>query len=113
MGAILGQSSNGEKEDEKIIAYASKSLNETEKKYSTTEKEAYAVVWAVRYFRHYLGGRKKFILYTDHSALRFILNNDKPSAKVCRWGAALLGYNFEVRYIKGKLNPADSLTRLV
>jgi hypothetical protein len=114
LGAILSQSPTGDQEGEQVIAYASKALKENEiKKFSTTHIEAYAVIWAVRYFRHYLAGKKKFILYTDHSALKFILNNEMPSAKVNRWAAALMGYNYEVRYRKGTENPADFLSRTI
>lgn len=114
IGAILSQSPDGSNKQETVIAYASKALKDSERNLSTTEIEAYAIIWAVKYFRHYLAGKnRKFILYTDHSALAFILNNEKPTPKVSRWAAALMEHNYEVRYKPGKNNPADALSRLI
>ncbi|CEJ05211.1 hypothetical protein RMCBS344292_19157 [Rhizopus microsporus] len=114
IGAILSQSPDDSNKQETVIAYASKALKDSERNLSTTEIEAYAIIWAVKYFRHYLVGKnRKFILYTDHSALAFILNNEKPTPKVSRWAAALMEHNYEVRYKPGKNNPADALSRLI
>lgn len=114
IGAILSQSPDGSNKQETVIAYASKALKDSERNLSTTEIEAYAIIWAVKYFRHYLAGKnRKFILYTDHSALAFILNNEKPTPKISRWAAALMEHNYEVRYKPGKNNPADALSRLI
>ena len=66
VGAVLSQLDN--LGNEKVIAYASKALSPREQKYSTTEKEAFAVVFGTAHFRVYLLGRH-FKLITDHSAL--------------------------------------------
>ena len=62
-GAVLGQMRNG---SEVVVAYASKAIGATQINWSTIEKEAFAIVWAVKYFRHYLYGRS-FTIYTDHN----------------------------------------------
>ena len=112
LGAILSQSPDGSSEGETVIAYASRTLRGAETRYSATHLEAFALVWSVNYFREYLSGRK-WIANIDHSALTFIFKNPNPSPKINRWAAALMGYDFELRYCKGETNPADSLSRLI
>ena len=76
LGAVLGQ-----KIDKKMhgIYYASKTMNETQLNYTTTEKELLAIVFALDKLRPYLLGFK-VIIHTDHAALRYLLNkaNAKP-----------------------------------
>ena len=67
VGAVLSQLNDSG--NEKVIAYASKALSPRQQKYSTTEKEALAVVFGTGHFRVYLLGRH-FKLITDHNALR-------------------------------------------
>jgi len=66
LGAVLTQIIEG---DEKVIAFASRALADPEKKYSFTEQECLAVVWAIQKFRPYLEGYR-FMVITDHSSLR-------------------------------------------
>jgi hypothetical protein len=88
----------------------SKLLDETQRKWHTGEKEAYAMVWALRDLKHELGSCH-FELRTDHKNLLFI--NTYPSPKVCRWKIEMGEFDFSLRYIKGKENVvADSLSRL-
>ena len=80
-GATLSQiDSNGK---EYPIAYASKSLRPGEVNYRATELECAAIVWAVEYFHKYLG-TSKFILITDHIALKW-LQTAEPKRKIGRW----------------------------
>jgi hypothetical protein len=88
VGAMLGQSKYRK---HYTISYASKTLNEPQLNYATTEKELLAVVFAIEKFRSYLVGTK-VIVYTDHATLKYLLT--KKDAKPCliRW--ILLLQNF-------------------
>ena len=69
MGAVLGQRDDGKPY---VIYYASKTLNEAQRNYTTTEKELLAVVFALDKFRAYLVG-SSIVVFTDHSALKYLL----------------------------------------
>ena len=82
LGAVLIQEQHGVK---RIISYASKSLSDVEKRYSQTEKEALAIVWACERFHVYLYGIE-FELYTDHKPLETIYSSrPRPCARIERW----------------------------
>jgi len=109
LGAVLSQGIIGQ---DRPIAFASRTLNETETKYSTIEKELLAIVWAVKYFRPYLYGTK-FTIVTDHKPLIWLFSLKDPSSKLTRWRLKLEEYNFELIHKKGKLNAnADALSRI-
>lgn len=96
----------------RIISFASKSLTDCEKRFSQTEKEALALVWAVERFKLYLLGIQ-FELETDHKPLEIIFGkNSKPCARIERWVLRLQAFNYKVVYRRGKANLADSLSRL-
>ena len=81
LGAVLEQ-----KQDDrsvKPIAFASRTLQTHERNYGVTEMEALGVVWAVQQFRHYLYGHR-CTDFTDHEALRSLLNTPHPSDKLPR-----------------------------
>lgn len=109
-GAVLSQIRNG---TERPIAYASRQLNAAEKNYSTTEKELLAVVWATRQFRCYLLGRK-FTLFTDHAALKWLLSLKDPSSRLTRWALRLVEFEYNVEHKPGRKHTnADALSRAI
>ena len=67
-----------------VIAYASKTLTGAQLNYATIEKELLAVVFAVDKFRSYLVGTK-LIVYTDHAALKYLLNKKDGKPRLIRW----------------------------
>ena len=109
LGAVLTQLQDDER---RAISYASRNLTEVERRYSQTEKEALAIVWARERFNIYVYGRK-FELETDHKPLECIFGRlSKPSARVERWVLRLQGYDYKVVYRPCKANIADALSRL-
>lgn len=109
IGGVLSQGPIG---SDKPIAFASRTLNKSEEKYSTIEKELLAVVWACKYFRPYLYGRK-FILYTDHKPLTYGLNLKDTNNRLVHWRLSLSEFDYEIKYRPGKQNTvADSLSRV-
>ena len=93
------------------IAYASRTLQPNEKKYGVTELEGLGVVWAVKHFRPYLYGHH-CDLYTDHEALKSLLNTPQPSGKLARWGMAIQELDIQIHHRSGKHNNnADALSR--
>ena len=110
LGAVLAQ----KQEDGSIhpIAYASRGLQKHERNYSVCELEALAVVWATKHFHVYLYGHHCTV-FTDHCALKSLLNTPHPSGKLARWGLALQELDLDIQYRSGKLNTnADVLSRL-
>ena len=105
IGAILSQ-------DGHPCCYISRTLNPPERNYSTTEKELLAIVWAIKRLRQYLLGRK-FLIRTDHQALKWLQNCKDPSSRLMRWRLRLEEYVYEIEYTKGKDNTAaDALSRV-
>ncbi|GKF16529.1 reverse transcriptase domain-containing protein, partial [Tanacetum coccineum] len=94
------------------IHYASKTMTEVESNYATTEKEMLAVVYAFEKFRSYLIMNKS-IVYTDHSALKYLFAKKDARARLLRWVLLLQEFNFKVIDTKGAKNyAADHLSRL-
>ena len=109
LGAVLSQ---GNLPNDRPVQYASRTLSETEQKYSTIEKELLAIIYAVKTFRPYIYGRK-FLIYTDHRPLVWLWKLKEPNSKLLRWKLRLEEYDFEVIYKKGKYNlNADTLSRI-
>ena len=111
LSAILSQKSPGQ-EDRRVVAYVSRSLSDVERRYSQTEKEALAIVWAIERLHLYLCGAH-FTLHTDCKPVELIFGNasSKPPARIERWNLRLQGYDFSIAHTKGILNPSDFLSR--
>lgn len=93
------------------IVYASHTLHPHKCNYGSTELEALAVVWAVKHFCHYLYGHRCQV-YTDHQALRSLLNTPHPSGKLARWGLILQEVDLTIHYRPGHVNQnADAGSR--
>ncbi|PWA89749.1 hypothetical protein CTI12_AA107640 [Artemisia annua] len=109
IGAVLGQRKN---KHFQLIHYASKTMNGAQSHYTTTEKEMLAVIYAFEKFRPYLL-LKKCIVYTDHSALKYLMNKQDAKPRLMRWVLLLQEFNVEIRDKKGAENlAADHLSRL-
>lgn len=79
--------------------------------YSTTEREALAVVWAVEKFRGYLEGAKIFIA-TDHQPLKWLFTLKTPTGRLARCALRLQPFDLQIDYTPGKRNVvADMLLR--
>ncbi|GJU38145.1 putative reverse transcriptase domain-containing protein [Tanacetum coccineum] len=103
-GAVLMQR-------EKVIAYASRQLKVHEENYTTHDLELGAVVFALRLWRHYLYGTK-YVVFTDHKSLQYILNQKELNLRQRRWIEFLSDYDCEIQYHPGKANVvADALSR--
>ena len=111
LAAILSQKGQ-ETGTSHIVTYASRSLTETEQRYSQTEREALGIVWACEHLHLYIYG-KPLTVYTDHKPLVSIFGNPScnPSPRIERWALRLQPYQLTVRYQKGDGNPADYLSR--
>ena len=108
IGAYLCQIVDGE---ELPIEFISKTLTKTEKNWSTIEKEAYAIFYALRKWEQHLRDTH-FTLFTDHKNLTY-MSKEPVSAKIMRWKLAVQDYNCDVVYIPGEENVmADCLSRL-
>lgn len=94
------------------VAYASRRLLPREASYSTVEREALALVWAIKKFHIYLYG-KQFILQSDHQPLAYIHSARHLNSRVLRWSLTMMEYDFIVEYVKGSENVgADYLSRI-
>jgi len=108
IGAILHQIQNG---TERVIAYASRSLDRRELNYCVTRKELLAIVYSVKYFRQYLLGRS-FKIRTDHAALKWLRRTPDPVGQQARWLEILEEYDFQIEHRSGvKHQNADALSR--
>nr|GFA01282.1 hypothetical protein [Tanacetum cinerariifolium] len=109
VGAVLGQ--RVEKHF-RPIHYSSKTMNQAETNYTTTEKEMLAVVYTFEQFRSYLIMNKS-IVYTDHSALKYLFTKKDAKARLLRWILLLQEFDFKVIDTKRTENyAADHLSRL-
>ncbi|XP_011859929.1 PREDICTED: uncharacterized protein K02A2.6-like [Vollenhovia emeryi] len=115
VGAVLSQQYL--EGNERVIQYASQSLSQTQRKYAQVDKEAYAIIFAIKKFHQYLYG-SKFTLYTDHRPLTQIFAPEKglPAHSAMRmqhYAIFLQGFKYDIKYkdMKSHAN-ADALSRL-
>ncbi len=112
MGAVLEQEQEeGGRVVKWVIAYACKMLNESQRRYCTTNKELLAVVTAIELFKYYLTGRH-FPVVTDHASLTWLRNFKEPEGVVARWVTRLQPFDFKIVHRPGKHHShADGLSR--
>ena len=109
VGAVLFQ--QGDKGERYPLAYHSKTLDSTEKKWSATEKELFGIVSASRKWAPYCSN--SVIFHTDHQPLKYIRKQKDPRGKLARWLIELENYDYRVEYVPGKDNvEADYLSRI-
>ena len=115
LGAVLSHIS--EDGEDKPIAFASRTLSQSEQNYSMIEKEALAIIFGVKTFHQYLFGRR-FTLLTDHKPLTYILGPKRgipalAASRLQRWSIQLAAYTYDIEYRASKYHGnADALSRL-
>ena len=110
VGAVLAQMDE-EGSNEHVIQYLSQQLNETQARWSASERECYAIVFALNRLRPYLLGTR-FTLYTDHKPLSSLFVSSMKNARIQRWSAILSEYDMDIKHRPGSVMKADFLSRL-
>ncbi|GFV53937.1 retrovirus-related Pol polyprotein from transposon 412 [Trichonephila clavipes] len=104
IGAVLQQ-------NQKPIAFASRTLNKAERNYTVTERECLALIWALNKFKTYFGPLPMKVI-TDHAALTKLTNGKNLSSRMIRWALKLSEFNIEWEHRPGVQNVvADLLSR--
>jgi hypothetical protein len=96
LGGVLMQ-------DGRVIAYISRKLRRHEEDYATHDLDLLEISYALKFWRHYLGG-KNFELKTDHCGLEHIFTQSDLNAWQQHWSKFLSEYDFKITYIKGTMN---------
>lgn len=110
IGVVLSQMSGN---DEHPILFLSKKFTSAEQKYSTTERECAAIIFAVQKLKCYLDGHHKFVIQTDHNPLVWLEKNTGTNPRLLRWALILQSFNYEIVHRTGKQHQnADSLSRI-
>ncbi|XP_060671032.1 uncharacterized protein LOC132800775 [Ziziphus jujuba] len=106
VGGILSQKGHP-------IAFFSKKLNEAKQKYSNYDKEFYAMVQALQYWRHYLIS-KEFVLFSDHEAPKYINSQKTMNYWHGKWISFLQEYSFLIKHkFSAENKVADPLSKVV
>ena len=96
----------------KAIYYASKTFNEAQENYSTTEKEMLAIVFACEKFMPYILG-SHVIIHTDHATIKYLMEKKEAKPRLIRWVLLLQEFNLEIKDKRGYDNViADHLSRV-
>lgn len=108
-GACLMQKQEG---CHRVVAYNSMSFSNTQRRYSTIDRELAAMRWGIKSFRSFLYG-VPFLLFTDHRPLTYLRNMSNENARISRTLRELEEFDFEIRYCRGVDNvAADYLSRI-
>lgn len=106
-GALLQETDNSPH----AIGYFSKTLSDSQRKWSATHIELFAIISSLRFFKHIIYGNR-IIIRSDHKPLTYLLNHNKIHDNLARWVIELQNYDCVIQYIKGKSNlVADCLSR--
>jgi hypothetical protein len=104
IGVVLSQ-------EDRRIAYFSEKLNEAKVKYSTYDKEFYAIIHALKKWRHYLIP-KEFVLYNNNHALQFVTQQEKLNQRHVKWVEYMQNFTFVIKHVFGTTNKVvDALSR--
>jgi hypothetical protein len=94
------------------LAFASRKISTSEMNFTTIEREGLAMVYALNKFRHYLLGGD-FKMFTDHFALKYLVNKPVLGGRICIWLLLFQEYGFEIVVKLGRMNKEpDHLSRL-
>ena len=94
-----------------VLEYFSKTLTPAERNYTTSEREALAVVASLNRLHHYVFGRHVDV-FTDHAALRFLRSTANLAGRLMRWAIALQEYDLTIHHRRGvSMTMVDALTR--
>ena len=109
LGAVLCQLDDNVKC--RPVAFYSRKLKASEKKYAIGEKELMAIVFAMEHYKIYLYG-KEFVVRSDHRPLQWLKDLKNPSTRLARWLIIARQFNFKIEFISGVQNAAaDALSR--
>jgi hypothetical protein len=104
IGAVLSQ-------DNRPVSYFSEKLNETKRKYSTYHKVFYAIIQALKKWRHYLVPQE-FVLHSDNWDLQFITRQEKLNQRHAKWVEFMKNFTFVIKDIAGNAKKiVDALSR--
>ena len=94
------------------IYFARRNFSQDECNYTTTKREGLNMIYSLQKFRHYLLG-SHFKFFTDHSALKYLVNKPVLEGRICRWLLLFQEFSFEVIIKPGRCNIGpDHLSRL-